>query len=100
MTILERGEDYFHLYTFNVMRQLGSNFEFLSKYLVWLRQQGYDIPEAMSAAAQKIASESMVMQFRLVRSIMRKRRDLCDECFDVLEASYDKIVEPLAALIR
>ena len=99
-TILERGEDYFHLYTFNVMRQLGSNFEFLSKYLVWLRQQGYDIPEAMSAASQKIASESMVMQFRLVRSIMRKRRDLCDECFDVLEASYDKIVEPLAALIR
>jgi hypothetical protein len=98
--ILERGEDYFHLYTFNVMRQLGSNFELLSKYLAWLRRQGYDIPEAMPAAAQKIASESMVMQFRLVRSIMRKRRDLCDECFDVLEASYDKVVEPLAALIR
>jgi Domain of unknown function (DUF1839) len=99
-TILERGESYFHLYTFNLMRQLGSNFEFLARYLVWLRQEGFDIPEAMPVASQRIASESMVMQFRLVRAIMRKRRDLCDECFDVLEASYDKVVQPLAALIR
>lgn len=99
-TILERGESYFHLYTFNVMRQLGSNFEFLSKYLTWMRQQGFDIPETMAVAAQRIASESMVMQFRLVRATMRRRRDLCDECFDVLEASYDKVVPPLAALIR
>jgi hypothetical protein len=99
-TILERGEAYFHLYTFNAMRQLGSNFEYLSKYLGWMREQGFDIPEAMSVAAQKIASESMVMQFRLARASMRKRADLCDDCFDILEASYEKVVEPLAALIR
>jgi hypothetical protein len=99
-TILERGEAFFHLYTFNVMRQLGSNFEFLAKYLSWMREQGFDIPEGMSVAAQKLASESMVMQFRLARASMRGRADMCDDCFDILEASYAKVVEPLAALIR
>jgi hypothetical protein len=98
--LFERGESAFHLYTFNVMRQLGSNFEFLSRYLVWMRDRGFAIPDAMPTAAQRIATESMVMQFRLVRAITRGRRDPCHECFDVLEESYDQVIEPLAALIR
>lgn len=98
-TLLARGEPYFHPYSFNLMRQLGANFEFLSKYLVWLTDQGYDIPQSIPQAAQKIASEAMVMQFRLVRAMARGRRDTCDDCFDVLEAAYDNTVPPLAALI-
>jgi hypothetical protein len=98
--LFERGESAFHLYTFNVMRQLGSNFEFLSRYLVWMRERGFAIPDAMPSAAQRIATESMVMQFRLVRAITRGRRDPCHECFDVLEASYEQVIGPLAALIR
>ena len=97
-TLLERGEPFFHPYSFNLMRQLGANFEFLSKYLLWLKAQGFGIPDAIPASAQTIASEAMVMQFRLVRAMARGRRDTCDDCFDVLEAAYDNTLPPLAAL--
>lgn len=97
-TILARGEPYFHLYTFNVMRQFGANFELLSKYLGWLQERRVEIPASIPAAAKTIASEAMVVQFRTVRALMRKRRDLCEDCFDVLEAAYEQTLPPLAAL--
>ncbi|MDR6491043.1 hypothetical protein J2797_000919 [Paraburkholderia terricola] len=98
-TLLERGEAFFHPYSFNLTRQLGANFEFLSKYLLWLTAQGFDIPASIPAAAQSIASESMAMQFRLLRAISRARRDLCEDCFDELESAYEKTLPPLAALV-
>jgi hypothetical protein len=98
--LLERGEAFFHPYSFNLMRQLGANFEFLSKYLLWLSGQGFEMPVSIPAAAQRIASESMVMQFRLVRAIVRGRRDACEDCFDMLESAYEATLPPLAALVR
>lgn len=95
--LLDQGEPYFHPYSFNVMRQFGANFEFLAKYLAWLNTCGMDVPAPVVAAAQTIASEAMVMQFRLVRAIARGRRDTCDDCFDVLEAAYERTLPPLAA---
>jgi hypothetical protein len=95
--LLERGERFFHLYSFNLMRQLGANFEFLSKYLDWLNEQGIGMPTAITTSAQKIASEAMVMQFRLVRAMARGRRDTCDDCFDVLEAAWENTLTPLAS---
>jgi len=99
-TLFERGEAYLDLYAFNLMRQLGANFECLSKHLLWLFAQGFEIPPTIPAAAQRIASEAMVMQFRLVRAIARGRRDACEDCFDVLESAYEKTLPPLAALVR
>ncbi|MPW19859.1 DUF1839 family protein [Paraburkholderia sp. CNPSo 3157] len=96
--LLERGEPFFHPYSFNLMRQLGANFEFLSKYVIWLSAQGFGIPQPIAASAQRIASEAMVMQFRLVRAMARGRRDTCDDCFDVLEAAYERTIPPLASL--
>jgi hypothetical protein len=96
-TLLERDVAYYHLYTFNVMRQLGSNFELLSKYLAWLNANGVDVSVDIQTSAQTMASEAMVMQFRLARARMRSRSDPCTDCFDSLEASYDKVIEPLAA---
>jgi Domain of unknown function (DUF1839) len=99
-TIIARGNAYFHLYAFNTMRQLGLNFEMLSKYLLWLREQGFDVPANMPADAQRIASEAMVMQFRLARASMRGRPDLCGDSFDILESAYDRVVEPLASIFK
>ncbi|EEA03928.1 protein of unknown function DUF1839 [Burkholderia sp. H160] len=99
-TLFERDKAYFHLYSLNLMRQLGANFELLSKYLHWLYVQGFDIPPTIPAAAQCIASESMVMQYRLIRAIERGRRDTCADCFDVLESAYEKTLPPLVALVR
>ncbi len=42
--LLEHDISYYHLYTFNVIRQLGFNFELLSKYLAWLDERGVAVP--------------------------------------------------------
>jgi Domain of unknown function (DUF1839) len=98
-TMLERGEPYVRDYALNVMRQLGSNFEFLAQYLHWMRKQGFDIPGDAHTAAQKIASESMVLQCRLARSVSRRRRDHCEASFDLLEDAYERVVPTLAGIV-
>ncbi|SAK78659.1 DUF1839 family protein [Caballeronia ptereochthonis] len=95
--LLERDPAYYHLYTFNVMRQLGSNFELLSNYLGWLNDHGVEVASEIQSSAHALASEAMVMQFRLARARMRSRSDPCEDCLASMQASYDKVIEPLAA---
>ncbi|MDR5878252.1 DUF1839 family protein [Caballeronia sp. LZ032] len=98
-TMLERGEAYARHYAFNVMQQLGANFELLAHYLQWMREQGFDIPLSAHAGARKIASETMVLQCRLARALSRGREDLCDASFDLIEESYARVVPPLADIV-
>lgn len=98
-TMIARGEPYARLYAFNVMRQLGANFELLAHYLQWMREQGFDIPVQTHAGARKIASESMVMQCRLARALSRGRRELCETSFDAMEEAYERVVPPLANIV-
>lgn len=93
------GEAAFHPYAFHVLRQVGANFELLGKYLRWLGQQGQPLPQSIVAACQRLASEAMVMQFRLVRSILGRRPDSCEDCLEQMEACYDAIVPALAAYL-
>lgn len=97
--LLAGGEKAFHPYAFNNLRQLGANFELLGKHLRWLNQQGQALPPGIAAACHRLASEAMVMQFRLVRSILSRRADPCEDCFDRLEAAYDDAVPALAAAL-
>lgn len=98
-TLLDRDDTYFRRYAADVTQQLGANFELMAQYLRWMRKHGFDIPLAIPAAAHRIASEAMVLQCRLARSLSRKRRDLCDECFDTLEEAYDEVVPVLSRLV-
>ncbi|SAK73830.1 hypothetical protein AWB78_03129 [Caballeronia calidae] len=98
-TMLSRGESYARLYAFNMMQQLGANFELLAHYLQWMREQGFDIPVQTHAGARKIASETMVMQCRLARALSHGRREMCDASFDVIAEAYDRVIPPLADII-
>ncbi|WP_321797032.1 DUF1839 family protein [Caballeronia sp. J97] len=98
-TMIARGESYARLYAFNVMRQLGANFELLAHYLQWMREQGFDIPVQTHAGARKIASETMVMQCRLARALSRGRRELCETSFDLIEDAYERVIPPLAEIV-
>ncbi|SAK87163.1 DUF1839 family protein [Caballeronia ptereochthonis] len=98
-TMIARGEPYARLYAFNVMRQLGANFELLAHYLQWMREQGFDIPMQAHAGARRIASETMVMQCRLARALSHGRRELCEASFDVVEDAYERVVPPLANIV-
>jgi hypothetical protein len=98
-TMIARGEAYARVYAFNMMRQLGANFELLAHYLQWMRDQGFDIPVQTHAGARKIASETMVMQCRLARALSRGRHDLCEASFDAIEDAYERVIPPLANIV-
>lgn len=97
--LASRGEVAFHPYAFHVLRQLGANFELLGKYLRWLALQGQPLPNAVTGACQRLASEAMVMQFRLIRSILSRRPDHCQDCLEQMEACYEAAVPALAAYV-
>jgi hypothetical protein len=96
-TLIARGEKYFHLYAFNTLRQIGANFELLGQYVAWLGELGVETPPAIEASCKTIAGEAKVLQFRIARAIARRRPDLCNDSFDLLEQAYDASVPALAA---
>ncbi len=95
--LIARGDKYFHLYAFNTLRQLGANFELLGQYTAWLREFGVDTHPSIEASCKTIASEAKVLQFRIARAIARRRHDLCNDSFDLLEQAYEASVPALAA---
>ncbi len=86
-----RDMDYFHLYAFNVPRQLGANFEMLGTYLDWL---GGNAESA--AAARRIAEGAKAIQFQLARMANRRRFDAAALQLAPLEADYELILSALA----
>lgn len=68
-----REFDFFHLYAFNTLRQLGANFELLSSYLDWLAgQQRAELSDG-AILARTISTTCKTMQFKLARAVMRKK---------------------------
>jgi hypothetical protein len=86
--LVSRPMDYFHAYSFNTLRQLGANFELLGHYLRWLNSTGLGTYEAMIAACDTIASESMVLEFRLARACSNGKEDRGQSSIEVLERAY------------
>ncbi|MCV0429198.1 MAG: DUF1839 family protein [Roseibium sp.] len=71
--VSEREFDFFHLYAFNTLRQLGANFELFSTYLEWLVRQGRSELTDGVTAAKTISSTCKMVQFKLARAVMRKK---------------------------
>lgn len=95
--LMARGEPNFQVYAASVLRQLGANFELLGRYLRWLSEHGQPLPDAICEACYTMASEAMVMQFRLMRAVISHKPDPCQDCLDQLELSYEGTVPALAA---
>jgi hypothetical protein len=93
-TLAARDMDYFHLYAFNVIRQLGANFELLGSYLDWLRDPALAEP---AAAARRIAEGAKAVQFNLARMANRRRFDAAKLVLEPIEADYDRIMTALVA---
>jgi hypothetical protein len=85
-----RGMDYFHLYAFNLPRQLGANFEMLGTYLDWLGGS-----DEAATAARRIAEGAKALQFQLARMANRRRFDPARLDLAPLEADHDLIMTAL-----
>jgi len=90
-TLAARNMAYFHLYAFNLPRQLGANFEMLGTYLDWLGD-----PALAEPAARRIAEGAKALQFQLARMANRRRFEVPKLVLEPIEADYDGIMTALA----
>ncbi|MBV8273593.1 MAG: DUF1839 family protein [Cupriavidus sp.] len=95
--LMARGEPNFQVYAATVLRQLGANFELLGRYVRWLVMNGQTLPDTVAEACYTMASEAMVMQFRLMRAVISHKPDGCQDCLEQLEAAYEGTVPALAS---
>ena len=70
-----RDMDYFHLYAFNLPRQLGANFEMLGSYVFWLAERGVPGLSDVMTACRRIAEGAKAVQLAdlAYRSVAEKR---------------------------
>ena len=90
-----RDMAYFHLYAFNLPRQLGANFEMLGSYLAWLGANGQSGLAEAAAAARRIAEAGKAVQFQLARMVNRKKFDIGTVQTVPIEADYDVVMSTL-----
>jgi hypothetical protein len=58
---------------------------------------GQALPDTVAEACYTMASEAMVMQFRLMRAVISHKPDGCQDCLEQLEVAYQGTVPALAA---
>lgn len=91
-----RSMDYFHLYAFNILRQLGANFELLGSHVQWLGSQGESGLESAVAPCQHVAEGAKALQFQLARAVSRKKFADYTTSLDNIERAYDLAFQTLA----
>ena len=91
-----RDMDYFHLYAFNLPRQLGANFEMLGTFLDWLGAHGQEGLADTALAARRISEAAKALQFQLARMVNRRKFDPGALPFGPIEVDYASTLSALA----
>lgn len=91
-TLSRCGETYRHSFAYGTLSQLGSHFELFTAYLHWLEERHHAQPAGCIQASQRLVSESLVCQMRLLRATTRGRVDPCEDSLNLLEAAYDELI--------
>jgi hypothetical protein len=94
--VAKRPPDFFHVYAFNTLRQLGANFELCCSHLAWL----FPASEADGAvaAAKAISGGAKSLQFQLARAVARKRFAGLEEAIAPVAEAYDALFENIARI--
>ncbi|MBV8848614.1 MAG: DUF1839 family protein [Methylobacteriaceae bacterium] len=94
--VSKRAPDFFHVYAFNTLRQLGANFELCGSHLAWLFPGG-EAADAV-AAAKAISGGAKSLQFQLARAVARKRFSGLEEALAPVAEAYDALFENIARI--
>ena len=94
--LADRPMEYFHLYAFNVLRQLGANAELLGSHLRWLGGQGESGLAGPAEACGTLAETAKALQFQLARAVHRRRFGDFTPLIDTMERAWDTAVGGLA----
>lgn len=84
--------DYFHRYSFNVLRQLGANFELLGDHCAWLTEHGALGLDASASACQQLAASAKTLQFLLARAVNKRKFGDYSSVLDTMERAHDVAV--------
>ncbi len=84
-----RPMEYFHLYAFNVLRQLGANMELLGSHLRWLNEDGLG---AVAETCDTLAATAKALQFQLARAVHKRRFSDYTAALDTMEHAYDGVM--------
>lgn len=87
--LASRPMAYFHLYSFNVVRQLGANFELLGDHCRWLAAQGEPGLDEVVAACEQLATTTKGLQFLLARAVNKKKFGDFNPTLETLERAHD-----------
>jgi hypothetical protein len=94
--VAKRAPDFFHVYAFNTLRQLGANFELCCSHLAWLFPAG-EADNAI-AACKTVSGGAKSLQFQLARAVARKRFAGLEEALAPLADAYDALFENIARI--
>lgn len=97
LTVMERGQTYFHAYAFNTLRQFGANFGLMASFLN--RWPGTPLAGA-AVCAQQIADEAKVLQFKLARAVARGKPDALVDGAHALAKVYDALFDQLGLALH
>lgn len=95
--VADRPFDFFHLYAFNTLRQLGANYELFAAHLDWLAAGGIEGLEAPAEVAKRISTTCKTVQFQLARAVMRKKFDKLVPALQPAVEAWDTIMDTLDA---
>lgn len=95
--LAQRPMEYFHLYAFNTLRQVGANFELLSSHLSWLAEQGELGLQTAIDAANEVAGGAKVLQFQLARAVAKKNFERFIDGLTPLANAYDVTLSTLVS---
>ena len=88
--------NFFHDYAFHFPRMAGANFETLSSHINWISEEQL---QCAVSGCQNIAKIAKTFQYRIARSVARRKIDLADDCFDLLEHNYSNVVDALGSFL-
>jgi hypothetical protein len=97
--LMDREPEFFHVYAFNTMRQLGANFGLLAEHLDWLGERESLDFSAACVEARLIEAGAKAFQFQLARAIARKRPDGLSAQLEPIAHAYDKLMKSLANIL-
>ena len=93
--LAQHSMEYFHLYTFNLLRQLGANFELLASHLAWLELHGEAGLDNAKGVSNELAGSAKTLQFQLARAVNHTRFESFAKALDPVALLYDQLMDVL-----
>ena len=88
--LIDRGQDFFHLYTFNHFRQFGAVAGFLEAYARWLGQAP---GSELVTHCRTIAEQAKLLQMRVARIAARRRLDNSQDILTDIAHHWEASIE-------